>query len=83
MKRSVFKTEAGRDKFRAYYNGVLSRFTFGQQFVETSFGKTFLLTAGQESNPPVVLLHGSCSNAHSGFPRSWLYPVIIGFMPLT
>lgn len=69
MKRSVFKTEAGRDKFRAYYNGVLSRFTFGQQFVETSFGKTFLLTAGQEPNPPVVLLHGSCSNSAFWFPE--------------
>ncbi len=69
MKKSVFKTEAARYKFRAYYNGVLSQFPFGQQFVNTSYGKTFILTAGQESNPPVVLLHGSCSNSVFWFPE--------------
>ena len=69
MKNSVFKTEAGRDKMRAYYNQVLSRFPFGQQYVETTFGQTFMLTAGQESNPPVILLHGSCSNSAFWFPE--------------
>ena len=69
MKTSVFKTEAGRDKVRAYYNNMLSLFPFGQQYIETSFGKTFVLTAGQESNPPVILLHGSCSNSAFWFPE--------------
>lgn len=69
MKASVFKTDAGRDKVRAYYNRVLSQFPFGQQYVETTFGQTFMLTAGQESNPPVILLHGSCSNSAFWFPE--------------
>ena len=69
MKNSVFKTEAGRDKVRAYYNQVLSMFPFGQRYVETAFGKTFMLTAGQEANPPIVLLHGSCSNSAFWFPE--------------
>ena len=69
MKNSVFKTESIRDKFRAYYDGVLARFPFGQRYVETAFGKTFILTAGQESNPPIVLLHGSCSNSAFWFPE--------------
>ncbi|MGI6085640.1 MAG: alpha/beta fold hydrolase [Acetivibrionales bacterium] len=69
MKKSVFKTELARDKFRAYYNGVLTRFPFGQGYIETSFGKTFILTAGQKSNPPVILLHGSCSNSAFWFPE--------------
>ncbi len=69
MKNSVFKTEAGRDKFRAYYNQLLSQFPFGQQFIKTTFGQTFILTAGQESNPPVILLHGSCSNSAFWFPE--------------
>ncbi|HWQ50861.1 MAG TPA: alpha/beta hydrolase [Terriglobales bacterium] len=63
MKTSVFKSEAGRDKIRACYSEVLSRFPFGQQYVETGLGKTFILTAGQAENPPVLLLHGSCSNS--------------------
>lgn len=69
MKTSVFKTEAGRDKFRAYYGRVLSQFPFGQQYVETTYGKTFMLTAGLESNPPIILLHGSCSNSAFWFPE--------------
>jgi pimeloyl-ACP methyl ester carboxylesterase len=69
MNKSVFKTEAGRDKMRAYYNQVLSHFPFGQKYVSTSFGQTFLLTAGEESNPPVILLHGSCSNSAFWFPE--------------
>lgn len=69
MKKSVFKTEAGRDKFRAYYNNILSQFPFQQQYIETSYGKTFILTAGQEFNPPIILLHGSCSNSAFWFPE--------------
>jgi pimeloyl-ACP methyl ester carboxylesterase len=70
MKKSVFKSEAGRDRFRAYYNNrVLSQFPFGQRYVETTFGQTFMLTAGQESNPPIILLHGSCSNSAFWFPE--------------
>jgi len=69
MKNSVFKTNEVRDKFRAYYNRVLSQFPFGQRYVETTFGQTFMLTAGQESNPPIILLHGSCSNSAFWFPE--------------
>lgn len=70
MKNSVFKTEAGRDKFRAHYNQVLNQFPFEQQFIRTTFGQTFMLTAGQESHPPVILLHGSCSNSAFWFPET-------------
>lgn len=69
MKISVFKTAATRDKFRAYYNQVLGQFPFGQQYITTTFGQTFMLTAGQESNSPIVLLHGSCSNSAFWFPE--------------
>lgn len=69
MKKSVFKTEAGRDNFRAQYNNILSQFPFEQRYIETAFGQTFMLTAGHESNPPVILLHGSCSNSAFWFPE--------------
>ena len=69
MKKSVFKTEAGRDKVRAYYNRVLDQFPFGRRYVETTFGQTFMLTAGDESNLPIILLHGSCSNSAFWFPE--------------
>lgn len=69
MKNSVFKSEASRDQLRAYYGQVLSQFPFGQKYIETTFGRTFLLTAGQDTNPPVILLHGSCSNSAFWFPE--------------
>lgn len=63
MSKSVYKSEAARDTFRAVYNGILSGIPFGHRTVDTSFGQTFLLTAGQDTNPPVLVLHGSCSNS--------------------
>lgn len=68
MKKSVFKTESMRDQFRAYYKEVLSVFPFEKRYVDTAYGKTFMLTAGQKSNPNVILLHGSCSNSAFWFP---------------
>ena len=59
----VFKSVEGRDKIRSYYNKILSFFPFIQRYVETSFGKTFVLEAGIAENPPIILLHGSCSNS--------------------
>ena len=67
--RGTFKSEKGRDKVRSYYNQVLSQFPFGQRYVETAYGQTFILTAGAELNPPVILLHGSCSNSAFWFPE--------------
>jgi pimeloyl-ACP methyl ester carboxylesterase len=69
MKTSAFKSEEGRDRVRAFYNGVLSRFPFAQRTVGTAFGETFILVAGRESDPPVILLHGSCSNSAFWFPE--------------
>lgn len=69
MKISVFKTEAARNNFRAVYNQILSHFPFRQKFINTTLGQTFILAAGQESNPPIILLHGSCSNSAFWFPE--------------
>lgn len=69
MKNSSFKSEARRDQFRYHYRQILSQFPFGQQFIRTTFGQTFVLTAGQEPNPPVILLHGSCSNSAFWLPE--------------
>lgn len=59
----VFKSDEGRDKIRAYYNKILSFFPFTQRYVDTSYGNTFVLEAGSDKNPAVILLHGSCSNS--------------------
>lgn len=63
MKISVFKSPEQRDKMRAHYNGILAQFPFEKRFVNTSYGRTFMLAAGKETNPAIVLLHGSNSNS--------------------
>jgi pimeloyl-ACP methyl ester carboxylesterase len=60
---NVFKSEVGRDTIRNNYNQILSAFPLNQIYVETAFGKTFVLEAGNPQNPAIVLLHGSCSNS--------------------
>lgn len=69
MKQSVYKSQEQRDIFRSYYHQILTRFPFEQKNIQTALGQTFLLASGQESKPPVILLHGSCSNSAFWFPE--------------
>lgn len=61
--QQVFKSEESRNAIRTRYNQILSAFPFQKRYVETTFGRTFFLEAGDARNPPLVLLHGSCSNS--------------------
>lgn len=69
MTPRVFKTPEGRDKIRTLYNEIVSCFPFEQEYIDTAYGKTFILTAGKSENPPVILLHGSCGNSAFWFPE--------------
>ena len=62
-RQSVFRTTGGRETIRAYYNGILDMLPLHCKTLTTSFGQTFVLEAGDPHNPPVILLHGSCSNS--------------------
>ncbi len=66
---SVFKSTQLRDRFRAAYDQILRQFPFERQYVDTALGRTFVLAYGQKANPPVILLHGSCSNSAFWFPE--------------
>ena len=63
MKTSVYHSPEQRDAFRAVYQQFLSGMPFAKRTVETPYGETFLLEAGNAAYPPVLLLHGSCSNS--------------------
>ena len=60
---SVFKSPTGKEKIRRYYDAILDSFPLEQRYVDTSYGKTFILEGGMANTQPVVLLHGSCSNS--------------------
>ena len=63
MKTSVYHSAEQRNAFRAVYNQFLAGMPFAKRTVETPYGETFLLEAGDANHPPVLLLHGSCSNS--------------------
>jgi pimeloyl-ACP methyl ester carboxylesterase len=61
----IFKSAAGRDAILDIYDSVLARWRLPYQAMElpTRHGRTFVITSGVESAPPLVLLHGSGSNS--------------------
>ena len=63
MTNSVYISPEKRDAFRSVYNGFLSGMPFEKRTIDTPYGETFLLEAGEPNKPAVVLLHGSCSNS--------------------
>ena len=63
MKKSVYRSPEKKEIFRAVYNGFLSAMPFIDRTIDTPFGETFLLEAGEQTNPAVLLLHGSCTNS--------------------
>ncbi len=63
--KPVFKSAEGRERILSRYRSLITRLPipYTERMVSTSFGETYLLEAGQKDAPPVLLLHGSCSNS--------------------
>ncbi len=64
MNKEIFRTEKGKDCILRFYNNMLEQFPLVEHFfIETKYGTTFIVSAGEEKNPPLLLLHGSGSNS--------------------
>jgi pimeloyl-ACP methyl ester carboxylesterase len=63
--KSIFKNEEGRLALMQFYDGMLSFWPVAhiEQDIDTRFGSTHVVTAGDPDLPPCVLLHGAASNA--------------------
>ncbi|MEK4063610.1 MULTISPECIES: alpha/beta fold hydrolase [Paenibacillus] len=61
----VFKREAGKERVLRSYNELLGRWAteFRELDIETEYGSTHCITAGDEGNPPLLLLHGVGDNS--------------------
>jgi len=57
----AFKSDEGKEAVINYYNMLLSNLTvpYEEISIGAGLGDTFILAAGDKSNPPVILLHGS------------------------
>jgi pimeloyl-ACP methyl ester carboxylesterase len=67
---SLYKSDAGEKLLMNLYNEIMSKWPVPcrQLQIDTRYGKTFIIESGQESAKPLILLHGSCSNALSWIP---------------
>lgn len=65
----VFKSEEGKKRVLDYYDSLLSNLSvpFKERYIETSFGKTYLIETGKTGKTAVFLFHGSCSNSAMWF----------------
>lgn len=64
MKNRIYRTPQGQAKVMELYDDILGTWPEAEHmYVQTGFGKTFLLAVGDKNLPPVFLLHGSCANA--------------------
>jgi pimeloyl-ACP methyl ester carboxylesterase len=63
----IYTSPSGRQAVEALYRRVLARWpvAFEQLVVSTCQGDTFVVASGNRTAPPVVLLHGSGTNAAS------------------
>ncbi len=65
--KTIYKSPSGKNEIIALYDAVLARWPVAYEgsYVSTRHGDTFVIASGEESAPPVILLHGSASNAVS------------------
>jgi pimeloyl-ACP methyl ester carboxylesterase len=70
-----FRTAAAEAAVRARYTAVLEGWTVPHQRLEvpTPAGPTFVLACGDPAAPPLVLLHGSLSNAGVWLPGATVW----------
>ena len=60
MNKYVYKSADGEKKIHSFYNKVLAdlAISYGEQYIETSFGKTHMLIVGSLDKPPIFTVHG-------------------------
>jgi pimeloyl-ACP methyl ester carboxylesterase len=64
--QSIYKSPAGERAIMALYEKVLADYWPGPKEtlnIPTQHGHTFVIASGEESAPPLVLLHGASSNS--------------------
>lgn len=65
IRNRAFKTQQGRDEVLKYSDMLLEKLTipYERLNINTRYGNTFCIAAGDITAPPMVLLHGSSMNS--------------------
>ncbi len=64
-KKPIYRSLSGKQQILDFYSGILENWKkpSEQHFIDTRFGKTFVIESGSGTAHPVILLHGSSSNS--------------------
>jgi pimeloyl-ACP methyl ester carboxylesterase len=62
---SVYRSNQGQKALQLFYDDILANWPlpFETEMLSTRHGRTFVIACGCELAPPLILLHGSASNA--------------------
>lgn len=65
--KPIYKSPSGKSDIMELYDAVLARWPVAHedQYLSTRHGDTFVISSGEKNSPPLILLHGSASNAVS------------------
>jgi pimeloyl-ACP methyl ester carboxylesterase len=72
---SIYRSETGRQEVMSLYDKVLALWPvpFETLNIPTRHGNTFVIASGPPAGRPLILLHGSCSNAVSWIGEAGRY----------
>lgn len=61
----AFISPQGKEAVLRYYDSLLEKMSvpYEKLYIDTAYGQTFVLAAGDNNKPPLLLLHGSSMNA--------------------
>src|SRR6056297_1079743 len=68
-REGVYKSDKGKREVLAHYSNLIQgiQVPYRERYVDTSYGKTFMIETGQQTKQKVFLFHGSCSNSAMWF----------------
>lgn len=68
---SLFKNELGEKEYFIRYKACLREWPvpYIEQYIDTSFGRTYLLVSGNKNGKPIVLFHGMAASPASWYPN--------------
>lgn len=63
--RVAFKTLVGKQEILNAYDSFMKKWVspYEELYIDTRYGKTFIIASGVKDNPPLILLHGTGMNS--------------------
>jgi len=74
-KETFYRSVEFKDKIQSEYDSVLRKWIKPNEifYIDTGYGKTFVIASGNRNDPPLILLHGSGSNSYMWLNDAEIY----------